>query len=412
MCQLSEAYCTGSPSTSALVQSSDIALNSGITYNFMVVATQSDSFPLNITSSTHQFKLASGQSSITLGVNTHIESSETPLKIIIVPIITLRVPFRRDIFGMVYEYSGDDDDDNSTYAQYHDCLNASTKIFARFDCSLIRRFYYIKYTIGNNCLMEKRVSSTPRENDPPPPQSLSPLTWFHLVAEAQYNSVNDRSFMIGLIMTQMGVSTTNGCGKRWYEVLMASGIEQMKCNEFAPIYFDMKPFVRLSLHAIVAKLNLVIKQGLLESNETHVLHDLIIANDLLVRHCEGFNDEVVRNATIYDSLIQRLEVFNREEQENTLMLCASLISLSRQKNTSSSPISSPPPLPYPLYLYQYPTWYFQLLSGHILYYAGYMELRSILFVLFLVTCVVVCLLLSTFSLRSMIRSLLCIKRVK
>lgn len=411
MCQIGEAYCT-SAFAATDSQSTDLSLTNGVTYNFMVVLTREhDPFPLNITSSAYQFKT---NTSIILDIKDQLSNvgCDETLNIIIVPIITLRVPFKRDIFSVVYQYSGDD---NSTYRQYHECLNASSKIYARFDCSLIRKYYYIKYAIGSNCIVKQPQSPPPPHQNIPLPPSLSPLTWFHLIVETLYNEgshSNKNTTQQTAIMNQMGLS--NVCGKIWYNVLMTSGIEQMKCNEIATLYFDLKPFVQLSIHTVVAKLNIIIKQGILLTNETSILHDLIIANDLLTRNCEKRNDEVFRNETIYDSLIERLEVFNREHHENTMMICASLLSLKlrNDKKKSNNTGEATLPLPYPIYLYQYPTWYFQAFYWLILYYTGHMHLDAILMTSFATICIVMCLFFSCLSFRSIIRRFFCIKRVK
>jgi hypothetical protein len=404
LCQIFESYCLDS--SSQFAQTSDVSISNGLNYNFMVVVVkEGQPFPFNISSNAYQFNINSTttKTEITLDIvsqllysqEDYVNCDET-LNIIIIPIITVAIPFKRDIISIVYEY-GDDDDDNAS-KQYFDCLDTSSKLYNKIDCSILRRYYFIKYKM-TNCISQEIHNPSKILNNVSF-ASLSALNWYHIVIETIYrlnpggNKRYDMTLMMNkdeyamMIMNKMG--SMNVCGRIWYDILMNSKIEQIKCSEISMLYFDMKPYVRLSLQMVVAKLNIIMKQGHLNDDEKNIFMDLMVVNDLLERHCDHYNDEIYRNETIYDSLTTRLETFNNEKTENTLSICASLIHYALlMKNFSTTIKDTSPPLPYPIYTSQYATWYFQLYQFFVLYYVSNMELNSIIFTSFLALSIII-----------------------
>jgi hypothetical protein len=406
-----DSYCDNS--SNQFAQTSDISMSHGLNSNFMVIVVRdhpqhNHSFPVNISSySSYQFNiLPSMKNEITLDIGSQLlygpegggVNCDDSLKILVIPIANVAVPRNRDVLTIVYENE----------SQFIQCSN-DKRIYSKIDCSLIHRYYYLTYKLKNCISHHVHYSDTP---DSPSPSSLSALNWYLLAIETLYNqltrttsTLTTNQQMLGLVMQKMG--KMNICGKLWYEILMYSKIEQLKCNEVAQLYFDMKPYVRLSLQTVVAKLNVILKQGVVSSDNTIFL-DLLVANDLLDRHCDHLNDELFQNETIYNSLITRLEDFNNEKNENKLIVCASLVAYAIKMKNNTSILQQQQkddiPLPYPKYLYQYPTWYFQVFYFFLRYYVSDMKINAII-----LTCFVSISILGTLVLSCFIAYFACIK---
>jgi hypothetical protein len=422
LCQYSRVYCLPSSySSHASQQQTDISMAKGFMYNFMVVAVkENEEFPRNIPLSSRSYQFSMGaNNTITLDIS-KISSSlircGDVIKLVIIPLVSLYVPYKMDVITIVYQNDGGGGGDDST--QFIECKDESSRIYDGLGCSVIKRAYYITYTLSN-CLSTTLVSQI-KDNDTviTDGPSFTALAWYIKIVDFIYthdtdgnlkrllSQMNDdddsgsgkRFEMVNgetstldtlalLIIQKMG--NMNVCGRMWYDILLNSRIEQMKCNEVAMLYFDMKPLVRLALQTVTVHLNMIIKEG--KTSDKRLFNDLLIAHDVLDRHCLHLNDEYRRNETVYDSLITRFEVFNGEFDENTMAICAFLMRYAATPVNGTNDKSGgkgQPPLPYPIYLYQYPTWYFQTLSYFILYYSNDMALGSIFLLSFIILCFV------------------------
>lgn len=350
LCQtqvLSGYYCNSS------VAQSDVTLSLDLTFNMLVIGvSHGTAFPHIQSGYRNHFAFDAMRESLPVArVTSEPVSCDTPLDLVIMPVLTLFYPHQIDFVTMVRDAA----DINDT--QLVACNDSTTRIFPSVACSLIRQRYTYVTLETPNCVAD-RLTPVPLGADLSTVPRYTPLYWYRESLRGVYRAT----------ATATVIEAMQLCGTPMIGVLCDSNMTLL-CGTNSHYYVQFWSWYLLAQQVIAARLNLYAVPGrtphIQSALKRTIGMSLLAAQIVLEQSCDRRQELSLGQPSVY-ALYRDLVQFNLADDQSpntTALLCADV---ARLLNMTVAQLDT---LFLPRYLAYYAEWFFQYFQ-YILYWGA------------------------------------------
>ena len=339
----SDYYCNSS------VPQSDVTLALDLSFNMLILATAQDTpFPYALPAYDNHFMFDTMHESLAVSrLTLEPVSCDIPLNLIIMPLFTLFYPHQLDFIAMVR-------DENDAHRLV---CNATTRIFATVDCSVIGQQYTYVTLDTPNCVAD-RLTSVPLAVDLATIARYSPLYWYRESLSGVYRANGATA----------SVNTMRLCGAPMIDTLLGSNMTLL-CGPDNHYYAQFWSWYLLAHQVIAARLNLYAVPGRTPQEQATLKRTvgmpLLAAQIMLEAACDQRQAFALSQPAVY-SLYIKLVQFNNNDVAPPQSIASLCADVARLLNLSLVQIQAPF---LPRYLAYYDQWFFQYFQ-YLLYWGA------------------------------------------